>query len=213
MMSSVKIFWRDNRSLLLFLALMFCFRSAIADWNDVPSGSMKPTLIEGDRIGLNKMAYDLRIPFTHISLYKIADPARGDIAVFDSKVADKRLVKRVIGVPGDTVAMHDNRLYINGQAITYTASADGDLLEHLPGKAHIVRTDANAGTYANFAPVTVPADQYLMLGDNRDNSADSRAIGLVPRSEFVGRSRSVVMSLNYEDYFLPRSERFFHGLE
>ncbi len=213
MNSSLKSFWRDNRSLLLFLALMFCFRSAIADWNDVPSGSMKPTLIEGDRIGLNKMAYDLRVPFTHISLYKIADPARGDIAVFDSKAADKRLVKRVIGVPGDRVAMQDNRLYINGEAIAYTAAANGDWLEHLPGKNHIVRIDPNAKTYANFNPVTVPAGQYLMLGDNRDNSADSRVIGFVPRSEFVGRSRSVVMSLDYEDYLLPRAERFFHGLE
>lgn len=209
----MKKVWMENRSLLLFLALMFCFRSAIADWNDVPSGSMKPTLIEGDRIGLNKMAYDLRIPFTHISLYKIADPARGDIAVFDSKAADKRLVKRVIGLPGDSVAMHGNHLYINGQAITYTAAASGDWLEHLPGKAHIVRIDPNAKAYANFGPVTVPADQYLMLGDNRDNSADSRVIGFVPRHEFVGRSRSVVMSLDYEDYFLPRGERFFHGLE
>lgn len=213
MLNSGKSLWRENRSLLLFLGLMFCFRSAIADWNDVPSGSMKPTLIEGDRIGLNKMAYDLRIPFTHISLYKIADPARGDIAVFDSKVAGKRLVKRVIGVPGDTVAMQNNRLFINGQAIDYTATSNGDWLEHLPGKNHIVRTDPNAQTYANFDPVTVPEGQYLMLGDNRDNSADSRVIGFVPRSEFVGRSRSVVMSLDYEDYFLPRAERFFHELE
>ena len=213
MLNSGKSLWRENRSLLLFLALMFCFRSAIADWNDVPSGSMKPTLVEGDRIGLNKMAYDLRVPFTHISLYKIADPARGDIAVFDSKVAEKRLVKRVIGVPGDTVAMQNNRLFINGQAIDYTATSNGDWLEHLPGKNHIVRVDPHAQTYANFGPVTVPAGQYLMLGDNRDNSAESRVIGFVPRSEFVGRSRSVVMSLDYEDYFLPRAERFFHGLE
>lgn len=209
----MKHFWKENRSFIVFLVLMFCFRSAIADWNDVPSGSMKPTLIEGDRIGLNKMAYDLRIPFTHISLYKIADPARGDIAVFDSKVADKRLVKRVIGVPGDTVAMRDNRLIINGEALTYTAATDGDWLEQLPGKTHIVRLDPNAQAYANFDAVTVPEGHYLMLGDNRDNSADSRVIGFVPRSEFVGRSRSVVMSLDYEDYLLPRSERFFKELQ
>lgn len=209
----MKHFWKENCSFIVFLVLMFCFRSAIADWNDVPSGSMKPTLIEGDRIGLNKMAYDLRIPFTLISLYKIADPARGDIAVFDSKVADKRLVKRVIGVPGDTVAMRDNRLIINGEALTYTAVADGDWLEQLPGKAHIVRLNPNAQAYANFDAVTVPEGHFLMLGDNRDNSADSRVIGFVPRSEFVGRSRSVVMSLDYEDYLLPRSERFFKALQ
>ncbi|QEY13606.1 MULTISPECIES: signal peptidase I [unclassified Cellvibrio] len=209
----MKRFWMENRSLFIFLALMFCFRSAVADWNHVPSGSMKPTIIEGDRIGLNKMAYDLRVPFTHISLYKITDPQRGDIAIFDSKVANKRLVKRVIGIPGDTVAMQNNRLYINGEAITYTPAANGDWLEHLQGKNHIVRIDPNTKTYANFAPVKVPADHYLMLGDNRDNSADSRVIGFVPRSEFVGRSRSVIMSFDYEDNFLPRADRFFHSLE
>ena len=209
----MKRFWMENRSLLLFLTLMFCFRSAIADWNHVPSASMKPTLLEGDQIGLNKMAYDLRVPFTHISLYKIADPARGDIAIFDSKVADKRLVKRVIGVPGDTVAMRNNRLYLNGQAISYTATDNGDWIEHLPGSSHIVRLNPNAQTYANFNAVTVPEGQYLMLGDNRDNSAASRAFGFVPRSEYVGRSRTVVLSLDYEDYFLPRGERFFHGLK
>ncbi len=209
----MKRFWMENRSLLLFLALMLCFRSAIADWNHVPSASMKPTLLEGDQIGLNKMAYDLRVPFTHISLYKIADPARGEIAIFDSKAAGKRLVKRVIGVPGDTIAMHNNRLYINAQAISYTATNNGDWIEQLPGKPHIVRLDPHAQSYASFNAVTVPEDQYLMLGDNRDNSADSRAIGFVPRSEFVGRSRNVVFSLDYDDYFLPRGERFFTELK
>ena len=95
------------------------FRSACADWNTVPTGSMNPTIIEGDRIAVNKMAYDLRIPFTHISLRKLGDPERGDIAVFDSKVSDKRLVKRVIGVPGDRVAMINNQLLINDAVIDY----------------------------------------------------------------------------------------------
>src|SRR5690606_17182877 len=71
--------WRDNRSLVIFLLLMLLFRSAVADWNEVPTGSMKPTIIEGDRILVNKLAYDLRVPFTHISLLKLADPQRGDI--------------------------------------------------------------------------------------------------------------------------------------
>lgn len=209
----MKKLWVEHRGFIVFFILMFCFRSAIADWSDVPTGSMKPTLVEGDRISINKMAYDLRIPFTHISLYRRAEPARGDIVVFDSKVAGKRLVKRVVGLPGDTIAMEDNRLLINGQAVTYQPLPDGDQLEFLPGKAHVLRTHSPASSYANFASVTVPAEHYLMLGDNRDNSADSRMIGFVPRSEMVGRSRGVVLSLDYDNYFLPRAERFFKPLE
>ena len=208
----MKQLWAEHRGLMVFLVLMLCFRSAVADWSDVPSGSMKPTLVEGDRIGINKMAYDLRIPFTHISLYKIADPMRGDIAIFDSKVAKKRLVKRVIGVPGDTIAMVNNRLLINGQAVNYRSLPDGDYLELLPGQTHSLRISEQHSRYASFGPVSVPDGYYVMLGDNRDYSADSRAIGFVPRSEFVGRSRSVVLSLDYDNYFSPRSERFFKPL-
>lgn len=209
----MKKLWAEHRGFIVFFALMFCFRSAIADWSDVPSGSMKPTLVEGDRISINKMAYDLRIPFTHISLYKIADPVRGDIVVFDSKAAGKRLVKRVIGLPGDTIAMHNNHLLINGQAVDYQPLLIGDKLELLPGKTHALRTSPQNSRFANFDAVTVPAGHYLMLGDNRDNSADSRVIGFVPRNELVGRSRGVVLSLDYDNYFLPRSERFLKDLK
>lgn len=209
----MKKLWVEHRGFIVFFALMFCFRSAIADWSDVPSGSMKPTLLEGDRISINKMAYDLRIPFSHISLYKIADPARGDIVVFDSKAADKRLVKRVIGLPGDIVAMENNRLLINGRKVDYQPLLAGDQLELLPGKNHSLRVNSPSSRYANFDPVKVPADHYLMLGDNRDNSADSRVIGFVPRNELVGRSRGVVLSLDYDNYFLPRTERFFKELK
>lgn len=209
----MKKLWVEHRGVIVFFILMFCFRSAIADWSDVPTGSMKPTIIEGDRISINKMAYDLRIPFTHISLYRRADPERGDIVVFDSNAAGKRLVKRVIGLPGDTIAMEDNRLLINGQAVAYQPLLTGDQREFLPGKAHALRTNSQASRYANFASVTIPDEHYLVLGDNRDNSADSRVIGFVPRSELVGRSRAVVMSLDYDNYFLPRPERFFTSLE
>ena len=207
---------KENRSFLVFVVLMFVFRSAVADWNDVPTSSMKPTIIEGDRIFVNKMAYDLRVPFTHISLLKLSDPARGDIIVFDSNVSDKRLVKRVIGVPGDVVEMTDNRLTINGQLLTYAVDASTDLsvdkTEDLLGITHSVRMKKAGGHLSNFSAVEVPAGYYLALGDNRDNSADSRVIGFIPRDEIVGRSRSVVMSLNYENYYIPRSDRFFHTL-
>jgi signal peptidase I len=192
--------------------LMFMFRSVVADWNTVPTGSMKPTILEGDRILVNKMAYDLRLPFTRISLLKLDDPRRGDIVIFESDVADKRLVKRVIGLPGDLVAMNNNRLWINGEALTYSDQTDvaegRQRVEYLDGAKHQVRWLDRETRLSSFPPVSVPENHYLVLGDNRDNSADSRVIGFVPRQEIVGRSRHLVLSLDYDNYYLPRSERF-----
>lgn len=206
--------WRENKSFVLFIVLMCLFRSAFADWNTVPTGSMLPTIVEGDRIAVNKLAYDLRIPFTHISLVKLGDPQRGDIAVFDSKAADIRLVKRVIGLPGDRVSMENNHLTINGVAVNYEhIDTVGDGLEHLQGVDHKVRISYPAPySFANFPAVTVPQGHYLMLGDNRDRSSDSRVIGFVPRDEIIGRARSVIMSTNYDNYYLPRLDRFFKEL-
>lgn len=208
--------WQQNRSLFLFISLMLIFRSAIADWNEVPTGSMKPTIIEGDRILVNKMAYDIRIPFTHISLFKVSDPARGDIVIFDSEVSDKRLVKRVIGEPGDIVALKQNKLTINGKAINYktvaSSSSSVDRIENLADSTHIVRTDKQQTLQSSFDSVLVPPGYYLVLGDNRDHSADSRMIGFVPRDEIVGRSDSVVVSLDYDNFYIPRKDRFLQKL-
>lgn len=216
MQAKVKKLVKENRGFILFVVLMVLFRSAVADWNDVPTGSMQPTIHIGDRILVDKLAYDLRIPFTHVSLIEFGDPQRGDIIVFDSKVSDKRLVKRVVGVPGDVVAMRDNKLIINGEPVNYSdvsiSAQATDKLEHLPGATHAVR-NRGATAYSNFEPVAVPGEHYLVLGDNRDNSADSRVIGFVPRSEIVGKSGRVVVSLDYDNYFLPRSDRFWHELD
>lgn len=212
----LKTFWNENKGLFLFVFLMLAFRSAIADWSDVPTGSMKPTIVEGDRIVINKVAYDLKVPLTEYSLYKFAEPARGDIIVFNSAVADKRLVKRIVGVPGDQIAMAHNKLMINGEPLDYallqSTSAYRDLKEDLVGIEHAVRLSAQPSAAANFNPVVVPEGHYLVLGDNRDNSADSRYIGFVPREEIVGRAKHVAFSLNYDNYFLPRRERFFARL-
>lgn len=208
--------WKENKSVLVFLGLMLVFRSAIADWNEVPTGSMNPTIVEGDRIFVNKMAYDLRVPFTHISLKKISDPERGDIVIFDSKVSDKRLVKRVIGLPGDIVEMNNNQLVVNGEALNYQPLASGDAfidkIESLNNIEYVVRTQKEESKFSSFSSVTVPEDKYLVLGDNRDNSADSRFIGFVPRDEIVGRSKMVVLSFDYEKFYMPRSDRFFKAI-
>lgn len=217
MKEKLHLWVREHRSFALFMVLMLVFRSSFADWNTVPTGSMKPTIIEGDRILVNKLAYDLKIPLTDISIYKLGEPQRGDIVTFNSRVADKKLVKRVIGLPGDVVELRDNHLVINGTEASYAlGKTDGDAIlanESIGDFTHGVRFNAfQASRLGSFGPVTVPEDHYLVMGDNRDNSADSRVIGFVPREEIAGRAKTVVLSLNYDNYYLPRADRFLHAL-
>ena len=212
--------WRSNKNLFAFLFLMVLFRSAIADWNVVPSGSMLPTIRIGDRIFVDKMAYDLRVPLTHLAIAHLGDPRRGDIVTIDSAAAQELLVKRVVGVPGDTVALRDNVLYVNGVRADYRPLAKppmhdaalGEaryLAERVDGVAHVVRLSETAPSpMRSFGPVTVPAGEYLMLGDNRDDSADSRYIGFIPRNEIMGRTRNVAFSLDPSRLYLPRLGRF-----
>jgi len=210
--------WKENRGLVYFIVLMVVFRSSLADWNTVPTGSMKPTILEGDRILVNKLAYDLRLPLSHISVLTRSNPERGDIIVFDSKSENTRLVKRVIGLPGDVIAMQNNQLFINGELAQYryqnTAESYLRATEQLPGHSHAMQIAAMVSSpAASFDPVTVPADQFLVLGDNRDNSKDSRYIGFIPRREIIGRASYVVLSFNYDNYYLPRNKRFFQRLD
>ncbi|MFC1519708.1 signal peptidase I [Pseudomonadota bacterium] len=207
---------KANKSFLLFIMLMCVFRSTVADWYTVPSGSMKPTIIEGDRLYADKMAYDIRVPFTHISLYKMAEPQRGDIIIFESDAADNRLVKRVIGLPGDVIALTNNVLSINGETLTYELISSThltvDKIERLLDIDHLVRTNDKGSILSSFAAVKVPEGHYLALGDNRDRSSDSRVIGFVPRDEIIAKTSRVVMSFDYDNYYLPRTERLFHSL-
>src|SRR6187549_674844 len=106
----------EIRIFALMLLVVTSLRSALADWNDVPTGSMKPTIQEGDRVVVNKLTYDLKVPFTTIEVLKWSDPKRGDIVVLFSPVDGTRLVKRVVALPGDRVAMYDNQLYVNNKA-------------------------------------------------------------------------------------------------
>ncbi|WP_243049080.1 signal peptidase I [Dyella sp. RRB7] len=209
-----------NKGFITFMLCMVMFRSAIADWNVVPTGSMQPTIQIGDRIVVDKAAYDLRVPLTHLSLLHRADPQRGDIVVLDSDAAGERLVKRVIGVPGDQVALRQNRLYINGQPASYQPIAVQGIrddredparyaVESVGTMHHAVRWSiAQQGHTQDFGPVTVPAGKYLLLGDNRDNSADSRYFGFFPRNEITGRATRVAVSLDPANHYLPRGDRW-----
>ena len=219
-MHAVRTFLLRNRGFFVFLVGMFMFRSALADWNNVPTGSMQPTIRIGDRIVVDRMAYDLRLPFTHIALWHRTDPQRGDIVIIDSAATGERLVKRVIGVPGDQIALRGNVLYVNGHAARYQAtSAEGIaddrarpatyLDESFGGLHHLVRLARYLPSpVSNYGPVTVPAGRYLAMGDNRDDSYDSRFFGAVPRQEIVGRACCIAFSLDPAHHWLPRSGRW-----
>lgn len=213
------VFWRENRQFMLLLCCIIFFKSAIADLSSISGASMQPTLLDGDKVWVNKLAYDIRIPFTEISLGSVADPARGDIVIIDSQQAGKRLVKRIVGLPGDTIYMHDNALVINGEPADYQVVTEDDssmiIVERLPEHSHQAKLSTSyfSRTMRNFGPVTVPSDSYFVLGDNRDNSADSRAYSFVPREEIIGRSSSVVFSLDAQNRFMPRADRFLSGLQ
>ena len=206
--------------LLLIVLLVTSFRSAIADWNVVPSGSMNPTIVEGDRIFVNKLAFGLRVPYTSLHLAQWSEPRRGDVIVFHSPADGVRMVKRVVGLPGETISMVDNLLYIDGQpaniALTPAGVAGGRIFatEKLTGVgiAHPIIVTPALPARRSFAPVTVPAGHYFVLGDNRDNSGDSRYFGCVPRGGITGRSSRVIYSLNPDDYYLPRWERTLEPL-
>jgi len=212
-------FWKENRQFFLLLFCIVFFKSAIADLSSISGASMQPTLLDGDKVWVNKLAYDVKIPFTEISLAELSDPVRGDVIIIDSKKADKRLVKRIVGIPGDTIYMQNNALVINGEPANYEVlSRDDDaviILEELPNKAHQAQLSSQffSRTSRSYGPSVVPEGQYFVLGDNRDNSADSRVYSFVPREEIIGRSSSVVFSLDSDHNYLPRGERFMAGIE
>lgn len=222
-----RLWWRKEiRPLLIMALIMFSIRSSLADWNDVPSGSMKPTIIEGDRVFVNKLAYDLKVPFTTWHIAEWGNPQRGDIAVFYSPHDGKRLVKRVIGLPGDTVELQNEKLFLNGEVVEYApldeavaaqvtaAERNASIFatEKLPSRTHAVMATPSLPAPRTFGPVTVPAGEYFMMGDKRDNSFDSRFWGSVPRQQILGRATAVVISLDRSNGWKPRWERSFTSL-
>ncbi len=224
------VFWREWVKPLAIIGLvMFSFRSAIADWNDVPTGSMKPTILEGDRIFINKVAYDLKFPFTTFRIAQWDDPKWGDVVVLRSPEDGKRLVKRVIGLPGDVIELRGDRLYRNGRAAVYS-SLDQEVVnqisaeerayflfanEEVEGRQHPVMLLLGTGLHLQqpFGPFEIPADHYFMMGDNRNNSRDSRYFGTVHRDEILGRAVGVALSLDRKNYFKPRWDRFFSKMK
>jgi len=217
--------WRLTVLIIVFIVIPV--KSSLADWNWVPSGSMNPTILEGDLVYVNKIAYDLRFPLTLYRLAKWSDPDRGDIIICFSPEDRTRLIKRVIAVPGDTVEIKNNTLFLNGRPVDYTKidskyteylsnnlkNHSVFAMEDLDGRIHPVMSTPSIPAMRSFGPITIPPDNYFVMGDNRDNSKDSRFFGLVERKVIVGKAKALIGSFDITDKYQPRLKRFFAPLK
>ena len=205
------------RSLFGVLLLVFCLRSFLAEPFRIPSASLLPTLLVGDWIVLSKFSYGEYTPVWRHLLFKTGDIHRGDIVVFRYPVnSEADLIKRVIGLPGDTISYVNKQLIINGKPVPLTleGSYEGSGMsanpgglkyrEDLLGVSHEVLMNPTMKS-VDFKGLVVPAGEYFVMGDNRDNSADSRYWGFVPRDHILGKAQFIVWSWN--DHYAPRFDR------
>ena len=191
------------RPLFLAVLLFLVVRIFLIEAFRIPTGSMQETLLAGDFVLVNKAAYGARVPFTPIRLPAFERPERGDVIVFaPPHDAARNYVKRLVGSPGDTVAMRNKVLFVNGHEVDepYARHSDRDDL-YPPGSfwqcRFLSRPDRSNECHPsrdNWGPIVVPADAYLVLGDNRDDSEDSRYWGFVPRNAIRGRPLVVYYS-------------------
>lgn len=189
------------RSFFPVLALVLVLRSFLYEPFQIPSSSMVPTLEVGDYILVDKFSYGLRLPVLRTKIFDVGEPERGDVMVFfPPHQNDTYYIKRVIGIPGDTVAYRDKQLTVNGELIPqewlasipegrFTVRVGREQLTE--GAGHLMQTDDRRGP-RNFSIVVKP-DHYFMMGDNRDNSSDSRVWGQVPEKDIVGKAVAVWM--------------------
>ena len=213
-------FIRANKGFLLFMLLFGVFRTAVADWNPIPSSSMRPNLLEGDVVFVNRLAYNVKLPLTDVVVARTGEPRRGDVVTFSSPRDGTRLIKRVLALPGDRIEMRNERLVINGVESRYSLEevvrepTEGGtmdalrMMEAVDGRRHRIQLLPQRVVARDFGPVTVPPDGFLVLGDNRDNSADSRYIGFVPRHLLIGRAEGILVSADYQGDWMPRLDRF-----
>ena len=209
---------KDIRQLVLMAAIILTGRSVLADWYVVPTGSMKPTILEGDRVFVWKSAYQVRVPFSRIRLFTTGAPHRGDVVVIRNPDGGSvPFVKRLIGLPGDTVELRDENLYVNGKLqktdyLPEAGTADGEPVrfgtEHLNGTTHPIRILPERPALRTFGPITVPNDEVFLMGDNRDESRDARFFGTRPVSDLLGRAVGIMWSWNPEFMKGPRWGRF-----
>lgn len=198
------------KSFFPVLAVVLVLRSFIVEPFQIPSESMVPTLEVGDFILVNKFTYGIRLPVIRTKVMDISDPERGDVMVFFPPHEDRYFIKRVIGLPGDTITYNDNTLKINGEEAEQTfvrSEGAARRQEHcarvgsnyhvveevIDGRDHAMRKCVIPGELNRPEPYVVPEGHYFMMGDNRDNSSDSRAFGPVPEERIVGKAFAIWM--------------------
>lgn len=195
-----------GRSLFPVIVVVLIIRSFFAEPFRIPSGSMIPTLLQGDFILVNKMAYGVHLPVVHTEVIPIGAPERGDVAVFRyPEQPSTDYIKRIVGLPGDHVRYTDDeRLYINGERVRQEVVGDYNnsptrevRREWLAGEPHQILIHERRP--ATVYEATVPEGEYFVLGDNRNLSRDSRKWGMLPAENLVGRAWVVWFHLDFED--------------
>jgi len=181
---------RELSSVFLAAAVALVARSSFADHYVVPSGSMLPTVHLEDHVVVSKLAYGVHIPLIPGYVARFGGPERGDVVVLTAPDTGVVLLKRVVGLPGDRVRVHDGELEVNGRAVA-VEERGGRTYEALGAALHPLGLEDGGGP--EFGPQTLPADRYLVLGDNRGNSRDGRYFGLVERDAILGHAKGVVL--------------------
>jgi signal peptidase I len=178
-------------AIILAILIAFFIRTFVIQAYKIPSGSMKPTLLVGDHILVSKFNYGIKIPFVRSTLIPTGSPHRGDIVVFIyPEDRSKDFIKRLIGLPGDTVEIRDKQIILNGQPYSDTHGVNVDPAI-IPGAVQ---------PRDNFGPVKVPEGSYFVMGDNRDESYDSRFWGFVGERDILGKALIIYWSWNQDDH-------------
>jgi len=218
------------RSFFPILLIVLILRSFLVEPFRIPSGSMRPTLLEGDFIVVNKYAYGLRLPGSGTKVFSVGDPKRGDVIVFkhDKNGESMDMIKRVVGLPGDHIQYKNQTIYINDVPVKKDfkmEKEDSDMhgmktlvrefTEQLGDVKHPIFVHANPSLFSHYPydDVIVPAGSYFAMGDNRDNSGDSRVWGFVKDEDIQGRAFGVWMSWDsLENSWLPWNKIRWHRL-
>ncbi len=204
---------RGNRGLFAFLLFMALFRTALADWSYVPSGSMEPTLFAGDYLWVDKTRYGPALPILNTRIANWSQPERGDVVTFVPPHRDDLFVKRIIAVPGDRVRVAGRDIFVNGEklAVEYPARSAWPIIgeERIGERTHLVQLSSDRHQPVFRDEFVVPQRRYFVLGDHRDNSADSRFWGFVEEDRIMGRVTHVGWSLSERR---PLNQRFAHRI-